>query len=176
MKNSNRTLFSIIAFGFFLVFVNLPIVVYAKQNNSTVDDLIQGIVRDVIDRLKEAASGEVRRKTGINPLQRGYSRCFRYDSVPANTSEEIKRGLQKLDEEYDRKIEKLNEELQHKLDKTRDEFRREAAKEDKPEKVREKRKKLQEKADEAYAKFKEKLSTEDTRFDKKRNKILSKRR
>jgi len=176
MKNSNRTLFSIIAFGLFLVFVNLPIVAYSKQNNSAVDDHIEGIARDVVDRIKETASKEVRRNTGINPLQRGYGQCFRYDSVPANTSVETQRELQKLDEKYDRKIENLNEELQHNLDKARDEFRQEAAKEDKPEKVRWKRKKLQEKVDKAYAKFKEKLAEENTRFDEKRNKILSKRR
>jgi len=174
MKHSNRTLLSTIAFSL-LILLSTPISSYARQSNSTVDDLIEGITRDVIDRVSKAASDEVRRNTGIDPLKRGYHPHRNYEPVSGNTNEETRRELQKLNEEHDRKINKLNEELQRTLDKASEEFRREAAKEDKPEKVNEKRKILHEKVNRAYSKFEQKVAEENNRFDEKREKILSKR-
>ena len=146
----------------------------SAQQPSSSQDLIDGIIQDVINRTVDAARQEVRRNTGIDPLQRGYDPSRSYEPAPTDASEETRRELQKLNEEHDRKIAKLEEELQRKLRKTEDEFQREAAKEDKAEKIEEKREKLQEKVDEAYAKFKEKIVEENERFDEKRSKTLSK--
>ncbi len=146
---------------------------FARQPSSS-QELIDGIIQDVINRTVDAARQEVRRNTGIDPLQRGYDPSRSYEPAPTDASEETRRELQKLNEEHDRKIAKLEGELQRKLRKAEDEFQREAAKEDKAEKIVEKREKLQEKVDEAYAKFEEKIREENERFDEKRSKILSK--
>ena len=147
---------------------------WAQQPTSTSQNLLEGIIQDVIGRTIEAAREEVRRNTGIDPLRRGYDPRRSYEPAPADASEETRRELRQLNAEHDRKIAKLEEELHHKLDKAEAEFEREAAKEDKPDKIAEKRDKLQEKVDEAYAKFEEKIGKENERFDEKRSKILSK--
>ena len=165
-----------------------PTSAWAQQPTSTSQDLLDGIIQDVIGRTIEAASEEVRYNTGIDPLRRGYDprRSYEprrsydprrsYQPAPADTSEETRRELRQLNAEHDRKIAKLEEELRRKLDKAKTEFRREAAKEGKPEKIAEKRDKLEEKADEAYAKFDEKIDEEYARYDEKRWKILSRER
>jgi len=140
------------------------------------EDYVEGIIRDVIDRTIDAARDEVRRNTGIDPLERGYDPSRKYSPAPANASDETHRELQQLNAKHDRKIAKLEDELRRKLDKAEAEFEREAAKEDKPEKVEEKRGKLQEKVDKAYTKFEEKIGDENHRFDEKRDDILSKSR
>ncbi len=146
---------------------------WAQQPTSTTQDLVDGIIQDVIGRTVEAARQEVIRNTGIDPLQRGYDRSRSYEPAPADASEETRRELRQLNAEHDHKIAKLEEELHRKLDKAEAEFQREAAKEDKPEKIREKEDKLQEKADEAYAKFEEKIAEENARYDEKRWEILN---
>ena len=146
----------------------------AAQAPGSAQELIDGIIQDVINRTVDAAHQEVRRNTGIDPLQRGYNRSRSYEPAPTDASEQTRRELQKLNQEHDRKIAKLEEELQRKLRKVEDEFQREAAKEDKAEKIEEKREKLQEKADEAYATFEEKIGEENERFDEKRRNTLSK--
>ncbi len=140
------------------------------------EDYVEGIIRDVIDRTIDAARDEVRRNTGIDPLERGYDPSRKYRPAPANASRETHRELRQLNAEHDRKIAKLEDELRRKLDKAEAEFEREAAKEDKPEKVDQKRDKLQEKVDEVYAKFEEKIGDENHRFDEKRDDILRKSR
>ena len=146
----------------------------SAQPPSSSQELIDGIIQDVINRTVDAARQEVRRNTGIDPLQRGYDRSRKYQPAPTDASEETRRELHQLNGEHDRKIAKLEEELERKLRKAEDEFQREAAKEDKAEKIAEKREKLQEKVDEAYAKFEDKIGEENARFDEKRSKILSK--
>ena len=116
----------------------------SAQQPSSWQELIDGIIQDVINRTVDEARQEVRRNTGIDPLQRGYDPSRSYEPAPTNASEETRRELRKLNEEHDRKIAKLEEELQRKLRKAEDEFQREAAKEDKAEKIVEKREKLQE--------------------------------
>lgn len=148
----------------------------AEGASDSMQVLVDGIVEDVIDRTVEAARREVRRNTGIDPLQRGYIRDRSYRPVAAGASEETRRELSQLNDEHDRTIAQLEEELHRKLDKMETEFQREAAKEDKPEKLAEKREKLQEQADDAYAIFDEKIAAENVRFDKKREQILSKER
>ena len=162
---------SVIAFAIAMV---LGISGASAQQPSSSQELIDGIIQDVINRTVEAARDEVRRNTGIDPLQRGYHPSRSYKPVPAGASKETRRELRKLNEEHDRKIAKLEKELQRKLTKAEDEFQREAAKEDKAEKIEDKRENLQEKVDEAYAKFEEKIGEENERFDEKRSKILSK--
>ena len=161
----------VIAFAIALV---LGVSGASAQQPSASQELIDGIIQDVIDRTVDAARQEVRRNTGIDPLKRGYDASKKYEPAPADASEETRRELQKLNEEHDRKIAKLEGELQRKLRKAEDEFQREAAKEDKAEKIEEKREKLQEKVDEAYAKFEEKIGEENERFDEKRSNILGK--
>ncbi len=146
---------------------------WAQQPTSASQDLLEGIIQDVIGRTVEAARQEVIRNTGIDPLQRGYDQRRSYEPAPADASEETRRELHQLNEEHDRKIAKLEEELHRKLDKAEAEFEREAAKEDKPEKIGEKGDKLEEKVDEAYAKFEEKIDEENARFDEKRWEILN---
>ena len=146
----------------------------AAQAPGSAQELIDGIIQDVIDRAVDAARQEVRRNTGGDPLQRGYDRSRSYQPVRGDASEETRRELQKLNQEHDRKIAKLEAELARKLRKAEDEFRREAAKEDKAGKIEEKRKKLQEKVDQASAKFERKIGKENQRFDEKRSKILGK--
>ncbi len=158
----------------FAIAVVLGISGASAQQPSSSQELIDGIIQDVINRAVDAARQEVRRNTGIDPLQRGYDLSRNYEIAPTDASKETRHELQKLNEEHDRKIVKLEEELQRKLRKAGDEFQREAAKEDKAEKIGEKRHKLQEKVDESYAKFKEKIGEENERFDEKRSKILSK--
>ena len=172
MNHSNRVFCPSMVIALLLLLLGLPMVSYAKQGGSSVDDLIFDIARGVIGRAHDAADEALRRNTGINPMERGYDRRRKYAPVPQNISEETLRELQKLNEEHDWKIAKLYEELQHKLDKAQDEFLREHAKEDKQEKVGEKRGKLQEKVDKAYATFEEKVAEENKRFDGKRDKIL----
>ncbi len=158
----------------FAIAVVLGVSGASAQQPSSSQELIDGIIQDVINRTVDAARQEVRRNTGIDPLQRGYNRSRSYQPAPTDASEQTRRELQKLNQEHDRKIAKLEEELQRKLRKVEDEFQREAVKEDKAEKIEEKREKLQEKVDEAYAKFEEKIGEENERFDEKRSKILSK--
>lgn len=136
--------------------------------------LIEDIVYDVINRTAETAREEVRRKTGIDPLDRGYGDRDNYRPAPSDLRDESIDELRRLDNEYDRKIAKLEGELERDLDKAEHEFRREAGKEDKPEKVREKRRKLETKVDKAHRKFEEKLRKENDRYDRKREQILSK--
>ncbi len=161
---------SVIAFAFAVV---LGVSSAAAQAPGSLQELIDGIIQDVIDRSVDAACQEVRRNTGIDSLQRGYDRSRSYQPVRSDASEETKRELQKLNAEHDRKIAKLEAELRRKLRKAEDEFRREAAKEDKAEKIEEKREKLQEKVDKAAAKFGQKIGKANERFDEKRSKILS---
>ncbi len=144
---------SVIAFAIAMV---LGISGASAQQPSSSQELIDGIIQDVINRTVEAARDEVRRNTGIDPLQRGYHPSRSYKPVPAGASKETRRELRKLNEEHDRKIAKLEKELQRKLTKAEDEFQREAAKEGKAEKIR------------------EKIGEENERFDEKRSKILSK--
>ena len=146
----------------------------SAQEAFSSEDYVEGIIRDVIDRTIDAACDEVRRNTGIDPLERGYDPSRKYRPAPANASEETRRELRQLNEEHDRKIAKLEEELRRKVKKAEDEFQRESEKEDKAEKIDEKREKLEQKVDEAYAKFEEKIGEENERFDEKRSKILSK--
>ncbi|MCG7198421.1 hypothetical protein MD273_01650 [Marinobacter pelagius] len=148
------------------------------QQESTSERLVDDIVRDIIYRTSEAAREEVRRQTGIDPLERGYS--YRGDYPDEHHSrhdirDETRRELRQLDDEYDRKMVKLEDELHRELNKAEREFRREAAKEEKPEKIREKREKLREKVDKAHDKFGRKVRKENRRFDEEREKILSKR-
>ncbi len=158
----------------FAIAVVLGVSGASAQQPSSSQELIDGIIQDVINRTVDAAHQEVRRNTGIDPLRRGYDPSRSYQPAPTDASGETRRELQKLNEEHDRKIAKLEEELHRKLDKAEAESEREAAKEDKPEKINEKGDKLQEKADEAYAKFEEKIDEENARYDEKRWEILNK--
>ena len=158
----------------FTIAVVLGVSGASAQPPSSSQVLIDGIIRDVITRTVDAARQEVRRNTGIDPLQKGYDPSRRYEPARTGASEETRRELHKLNEEHDRKIAKLEGELQRKLRKAEDELQREAVKEDKAEIIEEKREKLQEKVDEAYAKFEEKIGEENERFDEKRSKILGK--
>ena len=163
----------------------IPVIVFAfavalgisgasAQQPTSSENLIEGIIQDVIARTVDAANQEVRRNTGIDLLKRGYDPTRNYRPAPSNASEKTRRELRKLSEEHDRKIAKLEEELQRKLRKAEEEFQREAGKENKVEKIKEKRIKLQKKVDTAYANFEEKIGEENRRFDEKRHHILSK--
>lgn len=147
----------------------------AQQTEGT-QDLIDTIIKDVVDETIDRARKEVERATGIDPLETGYERGKIHSQAPADASDETKRELQKLDEEHDRKIVKLEEELDRKLSKAREEFEREAEKEDKSDKIEEKRVKLEEKVERAQSHFEKKASEENARFDHKREHILSKSR
>ncbi|MCZ6742038.1 MAG: hypothetical protein O7D27_07750 [Alphaproteobacteria bacterium] len=165
----------IFALGFVTVTLSPLSSAWAQRSRSELQDLVDDIVRDVIDRTVEAARRAVLRNTGIDPLERGYHSGRRYSRAPSNASSETRRELRKLNQEHDRKIAKLEQELQRTLRKARAEFRREAAKEDKRGKIRKKRKKLQEKVNKAYDRFEEKIAKENSRFDEKRDNILRKR-
>ena len=102
---------------------------WAQQPTSASQDLLDGIIQDVIGRTIEAARVEVRNNTGIDPLRRGYDRRRSYQPAPADTSAETRRELRQLNWEHDRKITKLEEELYRKMDKAEAEFERDAANE-----------------------------------------------
>lgn len=145
----------------------------AQQPTSS-QNLMEGIIRDVIARTVEAANQEVRRNTGIDLLERGYDSSKNYGSARSGASEETRRELRKLSKKHDRKIAKLEEELQRKLKKAEEKFQREAGKEKNVGKIKEKRRKLRKRVDKAYAKFEEKIGEENRRFDEKRSEILNK--
>ncbi len=132
------------------------------------DDIVQQIIKDVIDGTLDAAQETVHRNMGVE-FSGGADR-----GVPEGSSEETERELKQLQEKHDDKIAGLEEALQRKLDTAEARFEREAAKEDKAEKIEEKRGKLQKKADEAYDKFDEKVAEANKNYDEKREKILSK--
>ena len=67
----------VIAFAFAVV---LGVSGASAQAPSSSQELIDGIIRDVIDRSVDAARQEVRRNTGIDPLQRGYDPSRSYTS------------------------------------------------------------------------------------------------
>lgn len=138
------------------------------------DDLVQGILNDVIDRTVRAAEEVVRENTDIDIYRRGYEYKRKHRPIPKDSSEKMRRELKKLQKKHDRKIRKLEEELRRKLTKLRDKFEREAAHEKKPEKLKKKRAKLKENATKAYDKFREKVNEENRRFDKKRDEIINK--
>ena len=146
--------------------------VSAQQPTTTSPDPLAGIIQDVIGLAIEAASEEVRRNTGIDPLQRGYDRQRNSGPAPTNATQETRRELRKLNAKHDRRIAKLEEELRRKLDKAEAEFEREAAKDGKPKKIGKKRDKLQEKVDKAYANFEKKIAKANRNYDEKRDKIL----
>ena len=165
----------------------------AAQGNSA-EQLVDDIIRDVVNRTMEAARREAERAThpDVYPRsprspsdgthrrderrdrdkERDFDRERRPNQGPDANGGEADRELAQLAREHNHKIAKLESELQRKLDKARDEFRRDASKEEKPEKIQEKRRKLQEKVDEAYAKFEEKIAEENNRFDEKQAQIL----
>ncbi len=145
----------------------------AGYAQSTGEQLVDDIITDVVDQTADAARAEVRRKTGIDPLDRGYGDRDDYRPAPSDLNEESVDELRRLDSEYDRKVTKLEEELERNLNKAEQEFRREAGKEDKPGKIEKKREKLDRKVDKAYRKFEEKLRKENERYDGKRDQILS---
>lgn len=145
----------------------------AGYAQSAGEQLVDDIITEVIDQTAAAARAEVRRKIGIDPLDRGYSDRDDYRPAPSDLNQESVNELRRLDSEYDRKVAKLEEELERKLNKAEREFRREAGKEDKPEKIEKKREKLDRKVDKAHRKFKEKLRKENERYDRKREQILS---
>ena len=117
---------------------------WAQQPTSASQDLLDGIIQDVIGRTIEAARVEVRNNTGIDPLRRGYERRRSYQPAPADTSAETRRELRQLNWEHDRKITKLEEELYRKLDKAEAEFERDAANEYDLGKIAEKQVKFEE--------------------------------
>jgi hypothetical protein len=158
----------------FAIAMALSISGAAAQQPTSSQDLIEGIIQDVIARTVEAANQEVRRNTGIDLLERGYDSSKNYGSARSGASEETRRELRKLSEKHDRKIAKLEEELQRKLRKAKEEFQREVGKENNVEKIKEKRRKLRKKVDQAYAKFEENIGEENRRFDEERHQILSK--
>jgi hypothetical protein len=151
--------------------LSLPGLSFAQ---SAGERLVDDFINDAIDRTAEAAREEVRRKTGIDPLDRGYGDRDDYRPAPTDLRKESVDELRRLDSEYDRKVVKLEDELEQELNKVEREFRREAGKEDKPEKIQKKREKLDRKVDKAHRKFEEKLRKENDRYDRKRDQILSK--
>ncbi len=147
-----------------------------SQQSGPMQDLIDGIIRDVVGRTVEAAEATIRRNTGVDLSQGGYNRDRTYEPLPSDASDRSRRELRKLQEKHDRKLVKLDAELRRKLEKSEAEFKREAAKEDRPRKLEKKRVKLEGKVRKAYAKFDEKVAKENDRFDEKREKILRKER
>ena len=147
-----------------------------SQQSGAMQDLIDGIIQDVVDRTTNAARETIERNTGVDLSRRGYDPRKTYKPLPSGASDESRRELHRLQVEHDRKLAKLDAERQRKNDKALAEFEREAAKEDKPEKVEKKHEKLQKKVDKAYAKFEEKVAKENERFDEKRAAIISKER
>lgn len=139
----------------------------------TAEEMIQGVIVDVIGDAVEAATDEVRRNTwgGYEGVESSVD-----GAIPGDASDETRRELAQLNQEHDRRIAELEDELRRKLEKAEREFAREAANEDKPEKIEAKREKLQEKTDTAYAKFEEKMAEENERFSEKRNAILARAR
>ena len=131
--------------------------IYGQERNRDIEELIQDIVSDVINRTVDKAREVVYRNTGIDVGQEGYSLGRRHEPLPRNAPDETRRELVQLHREHDREIKKLEEELDKKLDQAEREFRREAAKENKRDQINEKRRKLEAKVDEAYAKFSEKV-------------------
>ncbi len=157
------------------IFLALGISAATAQSN-TAQDLIDGIVNDVVNRTIHTAQEEVRRNTGIDLRQRGYDPNRQYQPLREDASDETRRELQQLNEEHDRKIAKLQDELERDLRKAEAEFEREARRESKPEKIRKKREKLEKKVDKAYGKFEDKIARENERFDEKRDRIISRSR
>lgn len=146
------------------------------QQRGPLQDLIDGIIQDVIGRAGDAAEETIRRNTGVDLTRRGYGLGRDYQPLPPGASEKSRRELRKLEEKHDRKLRKLEEELRRKLDKIEAEFEREAGKEKKRKKVEKKRAKLEKKVNKAYEKFDKEVAKENDHFDKKREKILSKER
>ena len=149
---------------------------WAQQQAPETRDLLQGILREVIRPVIDAAREQVRANTGIDLLERGYGEDGGYESFPDHASDEVRRELDQLTLEHDRTIAGLEDKLWRKIEKAGTKFAREAAQEDKPEAIEDKRAKFQEKVDTAYAWFQEKIGTENARFDSKRRSILEKTR
>ncbi len=114
----------------------------SSKSLTSTQEVVDIIIEAVVDRAVEAACDEVRRSTGIDPLQRGYEPKRSYEPVDFGTSEETRRELRRLNEEHDRTIAKLEEQLSRKLNNAETEFKREAECEDKLDQVAEKREKL----------------------------------
>ena len=93
--------FPVIAFAIAVV---LGVSGASAQQPSSSQGLIDGIIQDVINRTVDAARQEVRRNTGIDPLQRGYDPSRRYEPARTGASEETRRELHKLNEEHDAKL------------------------------------------------------------------------
>lgn len=146
----------------------------APEYSGTPQQIIDQIVDDVVGRRVREVQDEVRRRTQIDPIDQGYDPDREYRRPSGSVTSESRQELQQLDAEHDRTVRRLEEELERKIEKARDEFEREAASEDKPEKIADKRRKLEEKVDRAYDKFNRKMAKEVSRFDEKRDKILSK--
>lgn len=171
-----------------LLFLSLSSAGHGQQQAGT-EQLVEDILREVVDQTIDDAKEEVRRSTGIDLKgsrhERGQDREYweRDDEYRGNQKKHknkykrdtIARELQQLNTEHERKIIKLEEELKRELEKVRREFRREAAKEDKRGKVAEKRRKLEKKVDKAYRKFAEKMDKENRSYAETRRKILTRK-
>src|SRR5215813_4675742 len=77
------------------------------QDRREIEELIQDIVSDVINRTVDKAREVVYRSTGIDVGQEGYSRGRRHEPLPRNASDETRRELVPLRREHDREIKKL---------------------------------------------------------------------
>jgi len=72
-----------------------------------IEEPIQDIVSEVINRTVDKAREVVYRNTGIDVGQEGYSRGRRHEPLPRNASDETRRELVQLRREHDREIKKL---------------------------------------------------------------------
>ena len=71
----------------------------AGYAQSAGEQLVEDIITEVIDQTAEAARAEVRRKTGVDPLDRGYSDRDDYRPAPSDLNEESVNELRRLDRE-----------------------------------------------------------------------------
>lgn len=162
-----------------ILIVCLSQVAYSAER--VIDNTImEDFVREVVDQTIDIAKQTVEKNTGIDLSKGGSEKEKREEknenSFSKDVSGKVQRELNQLDEEHDRKIVKLEEELNRKLSKEREKFSRKAGEKKKSKKNGKKRRKLEEKINKAYSKFDEKIDEENKRYEKKRNKILEKKK
>ena len=142
--------------------------------------IMENFVREVVDQTLDIAKQTVEDNTGIDLSKDEPEKEKREDNNENSPSEYVsgkdQRKLNQLNEEHDRKIVKLEEELNRKLSKEREKFSRKDGKKKKSKKNGKKRRKHEEKINKAYSQFDQKIDAENKRYEKKRNKILGRKK
>ena len=162
-----------------MLIVCLSQVAYSAEKAND-NAIMEKFVREVVDQTIDIAKQTVEENTGIDLSKGGSEKEKREEKNENSPSKYVsgkdQRKLNQLNEEHDRKIVKLEEELNRKLSKEREKFSRKAGKKKKSKKNGKKHRKHEEKINKAYSQFDQKIDEENKRYEKKRNKILEKKK